>query len=105
MWMLIVLACGQKEPDWLVDCDCTAGEVCVWGGGAECQVPPPECEAAFAGACDLSKLDDACTAALCGYELGDTGEIAGTTSIEAECWETEENALERWFDCKAPLTF
>ena len=104
MWWLLVVACAPKEPDWLEDCDCPTGEICVWGGVAECQAPPPECKAGFAGECDLAQLGDACTAVLCGYVLGDSG-IAGSTSIAAECWTTEETPTERWFDCDAPLTF
>jgi hypothetical protein len=105
-WLLVVLAaCGVREPDWVEDCDCGADQVCTWAGPAECQDIPEACSAALAGTCDLQLLDDACRAALCDLPLGDSGEIAGTNSTDVECWTTDDTPTQRWIDCDASMTF
>jgi hypothetical protein len=65
MWLWWI-ACAPKEPDWVADCDCPNNQLCVWGGAAACVDLPESCTAAFAGECDLSLVDDACAAAVCG---------------------------------------
>ncbi|MEZ4239819.1 MAG: hypothetical protein R3F59_27415 [Myxococcota bacterium] len=103
-WLVWTVGCGVAEPDWLDRCDCGPAEICVDGGVGACQAVPDACADAFGGACDVAKNDDACTAALCGFALDDQGEIAGSWSIDAECY-TVDGATERWMDCDAPLTF
>ena len=102
----LLVACGgtaPKEPGWVADCDCSEGQICVVGGVSECIDPPAECGGAWDGDCDLSQIGDPCTAALCGFLLGDSG-IVGSTSLNAECWTGDGEATERYFDCDAPLS-
>lgn len=105
MWIWLVLACAPEEPWWVESCDCPVGELCVSGGVAACVAPPPECADAYGGgACELAAIDEACTAALCGFVTTPDGGIEGSYATEAECWEQDGPEL-RWFDCDAPLTF
>jgi hypothetical protein len=99
----MVAGCVDPEPDWVEVCDCAEGQVCTWGGPAECQDVPEACAAPFADTCDLEQLDDACRAALCELPLDEAGEIAGTNSTEVGCWTVDETPTERWIDCAAPL--